>query len=140
MAIENPCLLFLGDAPDQLAAKTAHGIADWRNDWCRGQYRMEGCRADLGLPDMSIEEAAEAGGKTLVIGGANRGGIISERWISILESALIAGMDLAAGLHNRLADVPSLAALATQHGRQLFDVRHATRRFDVASGKKRSGK
>jgi uncharacterized NAD-dependent epimerase/dehydratase family protein len=140
MAIENPYLLFLGDAPDQLAAKTAHGIADWRRDWCVGQFRMDGCQADLGLPNMSIEDAAAAGVKTLVIGVANRGGIISERWISILESALIAGMDLAAGLHNRLADVPSLAALAAQHGRQLFDVRHATHRFDVASGKKRPGK
>ena len=140
MAIENPYLLFLGDAPDQLAAKTAHGIADWRRDWCRGQFRMEGCQADLGLPDMSIEEAADAGVKTLVVGVANRGGIISERWISILESALIAGMDLAAGLHNRLADVPSLAALAAQHGRRLFDVRHATHRFDVANGRKRPGK
>ncbi len=47
MAIEHPYLLFLGDAPDQLAAKTAQGIAHWRPEWCLGQYRMAGCNADL---------------------------------------------------------------------------------------------
>ncbi|HEY5598354.1 MAG TPA: N-acetyltransferase DgcN, partial [Kiloniellales bacterium] len=135
-----PYLLFLGDAPDQLAAKTAHGITDWRRDWCRGQLRLDGCKADLGLPDMSIEGAVAAGVKTLVVGVANRGGIISDRWIETLEAALIAGLDLAAGLHNRLADVPSLAALAAQHGRRLFDVRHPTRQFEVGNGRRRPGK
>ena len=28
--IRTPYLLFLGDAPDQLAAKVAQGVADWR--------------------------------------------------------------------------------------------------------------
>ena len=28
--IQTPYLLFLGDAPDQLAAKVAQGIRDWR--------------------------------------------------------------------------------------------------------------
>ncbi len=140
MQIENPYLLFLGDAPDQLAAKTAHGIADWRRDWCLGQFRMDGCKADLGLPDMSIEAAAAEGAKTLVVGVVNRGGIFSDGWIEVLESALVAGMDLAAGLHNRLADVPRLSAAASQHGRRLFDVRHPTRSFDIATGRKRTGK
>lgn len=40
MAIEQPYLLFLGDAPDQLAAKTARGIADWRPENCVGQLRF----------------------------------------------------------------------------------------------------
>ena len=39
--IEQPYLLFLGDAYDQLAAKTARGIVDWRRDWCLGQLRLE---------------------------------------------------------------------------------------------------
>ena len=30
MQIKTPYLLFLGDVADQLAAKTAHGIVDWR--------------------------------------------------------------------------------------------------------------
>jgi len=140
MAIQHPYLLFLGDAPDQLAAKTAQGIAHWRPEWCLGQLRLEGCQADLGLTDLSLEEGIAAGAKTLVIGVANRGGVFSEKWISVLEQALLLGYDLAAGLHNRLVDVPLLKAAAEQHGRRLFDVRHPTRDFDVASGKKRPGK
>ena len=140
MSIEHPYLLFLGDAADQLAAKTAQGIAHWRPEWCLGQLRLPGCNADLGLADLSLEQAVEAGARTLVIGVANRGGVISEAWVAVLEQALRLGMDLAAGLHNRLADVPRLAATAEQHGRRLFDVRHPTREFEVANGRKRAGK
>jgi uncharacterized NAD-dependent epimerase/dehydratase family protein len=140
MSIEHPYLLFLGDAADQLAAKTAQGIAHWRPDWCLGQLRLPGCNADLGLADLSLEQAVEAGARTLVIGVANRGGVISEAWVAVLEQALRLGMDLAAGLHNRLADVPSLVATAEQNGRRLFDVRHPTREFEVANGRKRAGK
>lgn len=140
MGIEHPYLLFLGDAPDQLAAKTAQGIAHWRPEWCLGQFRLPGCKADLGLRDMTLEAAVEAGAKTLVIGIANQGGVISHAWIEVLERALIQGLDLAAGLHNRLADVPSLAALAREHGRRLFDVRHPSETFAVGNGRKRPGK
>lgn len=140
MAIAHPYLMFLGDAPDQLAAKTAAGVAHWRPDWCVGQLRLPGCNADLGLPEMTIEEAAEAGVKTVVAGVANRGGVISETWREVLEKALDLGMDLAAGLHNRLADVPALREAAERNGRKLFDVRHPTQTFAVASGEKRSGK
>ena len=38
--IETPYLLFLGDAPDQLAAKVAQGIKDWRPENAVGQFRM----------------------------------------------------------------------------------------------------
>ncbi|GAB4352836.1 MAG: DUF1611 domain-containing protein [Kiloniellaceae bacterium] len=140
MAIQHPYLLFLGDAPDQLAAKTAQGVAHWRPEWCVGQLRLDGCKADLGLTDMTLEEGRAAGAKTLIIGVANRGGVFSEKWITVLEQALLLGYDLAAGLHNRLADVPVLKAAAAQHGRKLFDVRHPTREFEVANGRKRSGK
>jgi len=65
MKISKPYLLFLGDAADQLAAKTAKGIKDWRPENCVGQYRLDGCNADVGLPDMSIAEAREAGAAEL---------------------------------------------------------------------------
>ena len=140
MDIQHPYLMFLGDAPDRLAAKTAQGVADWRPEWCLGQYRMEGCNADLQLPDMGMEQAAEAGIKTVIVGVANRGGVISKPWIEVLEKALDLGMDIASGLHNRLNDVPALKAAADRNGRALFDVRHPREDYPVASGKKRSGK
>lgn len=140
MRIQHPYLMFLGDAPDQLAAKTAQGIVHWRRDWCLGQLRLPGCKADLGLPDMTVEEAAAAGVKTVVIGVANRGGVLSESWIPVLAKALELGMDLASGLHRRLSETPTLCQAAAEHGRQLFDVRHPTRDFEVGTGVKRPGK
>ena len=73
MQIRHPYLLFLGDVQDQLAAKTAQGIIDWRRDWCRGQLRMPGCKADVGIPVMTIQEAVKAGARTLIVGVANAG-------------------------------------------------------------------
>lgn len=140
MRIEQPYLLFLGDAPDQLAAKTAQGVKDWRPETCVGQLRFTDCNADLGLPDMSLSEGLEKGAKTLVVGVANRGGVISEAWTEVLVKALDLGFDLASGLHNKLADVPALAAAAERNGGQLFDVRHPTETFSIGDGKKRPGK
>ena len=140
MRIEKPYLLFLGDAPDQLAAKTAAGVAYWRPDDCVGQLRLPGCQADLGLPDLTLAAAAECGVRTLIVGVANRGGRFSPQWIDILTQALEAGFDLASGLHNRLGDVAVLASTAERLGRQLIDVRHPTVELDVGNGRKRSGK
>ena len=138
--IETPYLLFLGDAPDQLAAKVAQGIKDWRPEFAIGQFRMEGCKANLGLPDMTLAEARAAGCKTLVIGVANRGGVISQAWKKVLIAALEEGFDLASGLHNLLRDEEDLAAVARATGRQLHDVRVPEVDYPIANGKKRSGK
>ena len=138
--IETPYLLFLGDAPDQLAAKVAVGIKDWRPENAVGQYRMEGCKADLGLTDMSLTEAREAGAKTLVIGVANRGGVISQEWKKVLVMALEEGFDLASGLHNLLRDEPDLVAVAEATGCSLHDVRVPEVDYPIANGIKRKGK
>lgn len=138
--IQAPYLLFLGDAADGLAAKMAQGIYDWRPEVAAGQLRMEGCKADLGIKDMTIQEAVAAGGKTLVIGVVNRGGIISQGWKSILIEALEAGMDIASGLHNLLRDEADLVEAAAKNGRTLHDVRIPTVKYPIASGKKRTGK
>ncbi len=138
--IEAPYLLFLGDAADPLAAKVARGIRDWRPDYAKAQFRLPGCNADMGLPDMTMEEAAAAGIKTVVIGVANRGGHISQAWITALEAALVAGLDIASGLHNLLSDEGALVAAAQMHGRTLHDVRIPTVAYPIANGKKRRGK
>jgi len=139
MQIERPYALFLGDAPDQLAAKTADGIAAWRPDWCLGQIRLPDCKADLKIVDLTVEEAAAKGAKTLIVGVVNRGGIIGGAWLATILKAMDLGMDVAAGLHQRLADVPEIAAHAKKLGRKISDVRHPPQNFAVASGKPRSG-
>jgi len=140
MTIRTPYFLFLGNAADPLAAKVAQGIRDWRPEYCIGQWRLDGCHADLGLIDMTPTEAYAEGAKTMVVGVANRGGIIEPSWIAALVEGMEAGFDLAAGLHNKLADVPELAAAAKRLGRAIHDVRHPTRSYPVASGAKRPGK
>lgn len=138
--IETPYLLFLGDAPDPHAAKVARGIKDWRPEYAVGQLRLVGCEADLRLPDMTIAEAVSHGIKTMVIGVANRGGVISSAWKPVLIEALEAGLDLAAGLHNLLRDDADLSERAALLGRRLHDVRVPSVAYPIANGKKRRGK
>ncbi len=138
--IQTPYLLFLGDAPDQLSAKVAQGIKDWRPENAVGQYRMKGCGADLGINELTLEEARAAGAQTLVIGVANRGGYISQAWKDVLVKALQMGFDIASGLHNLLRDEDELVAAARVNGRSLFDVRIPSVAYPIANGKKRSGK
>ena len=138
--IETPYLLFLGDAPDQLAAKVAQGIKDWRPENAVGQYRMPGCKADLGLADLTLEEAKAKGARTLVIGVANRGGVISAAWKEVLIEALGMGFDLASGLHNLLANEGDLVAASQVAGATLHDVRVPNVQYPIANGVKRSGK
>lgn len=138
--IQTPYLLFLGDAPDALAAKVAQGIKDWRPEFAVGQLRMEGCKADMGLTDMTLAEAKAAGAKTLVIGVANRGGVISQAWKKVLVAALEEGFDLASGLHNLLTKEDDLVAVAKACGRALHDVRVPSVEYPIATGVKRTGK
>lgn len=140
MALQTPYLLFLGDAPEPFAGKTAIGVAKWRPGWCVGQLRLPGCQSDAGLPDMTIAEAYAKGVKTLIVGVANRGGIIPDTWLATLLEAVDAGMDIASGLHNRLVDIPALREAAEAKGTQLIDVRYPQEPLPIANGQKRSGK
>ena len=142
MTLRTPYLLFIGDAPRlQLRREDrADGVAFWRREACLGQLRLPGCKADLRLPDMTVEEAAAAGVKTMIVGTTNRGGVLGEGWEGLLVKALELGMDLAGGLHHRLADIPVLRDTAARCGRQIADVRHPTREFPVGNGIKRPGK
>ncbi|MFO1145310.1 MAG: N-acetyltransferase DgcN [Rhodospirillales bacterium] len=138
--LKSPYLLFIGNAADPLAAKTAAGIVQWRPEWCLGQTRLPGCRANLALPDMTPEEAAAAGAATMIVGVANAGGFIPEAWTEMLVRALRAGLDVASGLHDRLDDIPAVAEEAARLGRALHDVRHPKRTFSVGTGEPRSGR
>lgn len=134
-----PYLLFLGAENDRHNIKTASGVARWRPEDCVGQLRIEGCTLDLGLPDLSPEEAVRQGVRTLVVGVANFGGVIDPDWEEPFERALVAGLDIAAGLHVRLNDNARLARVARAHGRTLHDIRQPTAPFPVGSGRKRGG-
>lgn len=138
--IQKPYLLMIGDMDEPGNAKTAFGLRDWAADACIGQFRFTEKAVSLGLPDMTPERAARAGVKTLVIGIAAPGGQLPESWHAPLADALKAGLDLAAGLHQRLKEIPKLAECATNTGRKIHDVRHCDTAFPVGSGIRRPGK
>lgn len=140
MALKSPYLLFIGDVPDMLAAKTAQGVVDWRPDRVVGQMKLDGCNADLGVTDMNIEEGAAAGAKTFVVGAVNSGGTLKETWIEYIVEAINAGMDVACGLHVRLGSIPAIADAAERNDVQLHDLRHTDIAFGTGKGTKRTGK
>ena len=135
-----PYLILIGDLVDPTYAKTGFGIVHWRPDLVAGQLRFPDCKIDLGVPDMSVEEALESGAKSLLIGAAPIGGVVPDSWWASIEAAAAAGMDIICGLHFKLAEFPRVVAAAEASGARLIDVRNPPTNIPVGTGKKRSGK
>jgi uncharacterized NAD-dependent epimerase/dehydratase family protein len=140
ISLEAPYLIYLGDCPSMLHAKTGAGIAHWRPERCAGQMRLPDCPVDLGLPEMTLQDAKKAGIRTVVVGVAPMGGQIPEHWIPQLVELAAAGLDIAAGLHSKLADIPELVAAANSSGASLIDVRNPPDGIPVGDGRLRTGK
>ena len=138
--LKSPYLIFLGDEPEQTHAKTGIGIAHWRPELCLGQLRLPGCGVELGLPDMTPAEAKAAGAGSIIWGVAGVGGIIPEHWTPVLFEAVEAGLDIVAGAHASLTEIPGLAAAAEKAGVRLVDIRKPPKNLPVGLGEPRSGK
>ena len=138
--ISKPYLLFLGDAKDDLAIKTAAGVNYWRPDWCIGQMSLPNAKSSLGLQEMNIEEAVKTGAKTFVIGVVNAGGVMPEEWKSIIINAISSGMNVASGMHTKLSSFSEIAEAAERNNVQLHDLRFSKKQFQTGKGIKRSGK
>lgn len=137
--IKFPYLIFLGDEPEETHAKTGMGIAHWRPELCTGQYRLPGSGVDLGIPEMTPAEAKAAGAETMIWGVAGVGGTIPEHWVATLFEAVDAGLDICAGTHSSLTEVPGLAEAAAGKAVSLIDVRSPPPDLPVGSGAKRTG-
>jgi uncharacterized NAD-dependent epimerase/dehydratase family protein len=138
--INKPYLLLIGDMENPRNAKTAFGLRDWMPDACIAQWRFNDKAVDLGLKEMTPKAAKIAGASTMVIGITPPGGTLPPSWHAPIIDALDAGLDVAAGLHDRLRDVPEIASRASALGRRLHDVRHSSERFSVGTGARRSGR
>jgi len=135
-----PYLLYIGGEADPLAVKTARGLAYWRPAWCLGQYRRSDNPLTLGLPDMTPATAKAAGADTMVVGIANVGGQMTAENVADIIVALDAGLNVIAGLHQKLRDNPDIVAAARRNGRTLFDARGTDRPIPIANGRKRPGR
>jgi uncharacterized NAD-dependent epimerase/dehydratase family protein len=76
----------------------------------------------------------------LVIGVANRGGVLTPAWIPVFLEALEAGLDIISGMHGRLAEHSELNLAARRLGRRLIDVREPPPKIPIGTGAKRSGR
>lgn len=138
-AIPSPYLLYLGAARDALAIKTARGVAHWRPEKCIGERRLGANTPSLGLEPLTYEEAAKRGARTMLIGVANRGGVMTADDEAEALAALEAGLDVASGLHQRLHERPAIRAAAQRLGRTLYDVREPAPDLPVGNGERRKG-
>jgi uncharacterized NAD-dependent epimerase/dehydratase family protein len=138
--LRKPYLLFLGDVDLKSDAKTAFGLRDWCTQDVLGEWSLPEATVTLDLPRLSPVEAARQGAGSIVIGVAAVGGVLPTQWLTELEAALDAGLDVVSGQHSRLASFPSLVQAAARSGARLIDVRHSDQTFPAGTGRKRSGK
>ena len=138
--LDAPYVIFIGDIEDRTYAKTGFGIVEWRPERVAGQLRFPGCPTDLGVPDLSLQQAVDAGVRSLIIGVAPIGGIIPDTWWNVVEQAARAGLDIVSGLHLKLADQAVIAAAARQSGARLIDVRKPPGNLPVGNGVRRRGR
>ena len=138
--VAKPYVIFVGDEASPVYTKTGAGIAHWNPEACVGQIRLSPDAADLGLPDMTLDDALAAGARTLVIGIAVVGGAIPATMRAVILEALNQGLDVASGTHDRLADDPEFAAAAASSGASITDIRVPPPGLPVGKGVKRQGK
>ena len=82
----------------------------------------------------TLADALERRPEALLIGVATAGGGVPPEWRPLLAQALEAGLDLVSGLHVFFSEDPELSALASRHGRRIYDVRRPPEGIGVATG------
>jgi uncharacterized NAD-dependent epimerase/dehydratase family protein len=138
--LKTPYLILIGNEKDLTYAKTGLGLVQWRSGQVAGQLRFSDCKIDLGVPDMTINKAVKNKVGSLVIGVSPIGGVVPDEWLSVIEEAASAGLDIVNGLHLKLKDYPAIVAAANKSKARLIDVRVPPSDLPVGSGIKRSGK
>ncbi|MFC3096141.1 DUF1611 domain-containing protein [Alteromonas sediminis] len=138
--IHPPHIVFLGAETNIGYAKTGTGLSYWRPERVVGQFCLPGCTIDLGVPNLTLEDAAMVGVRSVVLGTAPVGGSIPVEWVTHLEHAITLGLDIISGLHQKLETIGSLKKLALQHNTRLIDIRTPPKDIPVGSGKPRTGK
>ena len=137
--LPTPYLIFLGDTTEAGYAKTAFGLKDWARELCIGEFNCSDNAVSVGLPFKTPERAKAAGAKSMVIGVANPGGVIPDRWIPALVQSLEAGLSLISGMHGRLENIAELRDAAKRSGQKLIDIRVPPEGIGVGTGRKRTG-
>lgn len=140
--IEAPYCLFLADATDPKAIKTASGLVEWAPDRVACEYGLPGCTVSAGVPRAeTLNEAVEKyGAKTLVVGVVtNTGDTLPAPWKKAFRLAMTAGLDVASGMHDKLSDDATLVHYSMNTGTQLHDFRYTPKEYKIGKGVPRPG-
>jgi len=139
MNIQHPFIIYVGSETIFRKVKTACGIVDWAPERCLAQHRDSEEAYDLGLPDMSLAQAKEAGAKTLLLGFSPREvSNFNSRVLSVCKEAIDLGLNIASGSHAKLEPV-LLAEFGDLNGIEVYDFRHKPIDWIKGTGEERSG-
>ncbi|MFO1468349.1 MAG: DUF1611 domain-containing protein [Steroidobacteraceae bacterium] len=135
-----PFVVFLGDIDNDIYAKTALGLVQWRGEDCVGQMRLPGCTVDAGVPDVDVARARAAGAKSLIIGSAAVGGGIPKAGSRACARRPRRVWTSSPACMQCLASLPGLEAAAAKSGARLVDLRVPPPGLPVGTGRKRAGR
>jgi uncharacterized NAD-dependent epimerase/dehydratase family protein len=143
-----PALVLAEGAFGTMDGKTANGVV-MHSELFDAQAVIDSTQADeaasdvLGRADVTdvpivpstsdaLERAPDA--EALVIGVAPAGGALPDEWVSDIEEAIRAGLDIVSGLHVFLSEQERWKRLADEHDVTLFDVRKPPGEEDLRVG------
>ncbi len=126
------------------SSKTASSVIRYRGDHVVGVLDPQAVGKRLedmlgwgeGIPIVgSVDEAMVLKPDSLLIGIAPIGGKLPDAWRCHIVEAMRRGLAVISGLHRMLRDDAELAALSTEHGAPIFDVRDPGGFDQVATGR-----
>jgi uncharacterized NAD-dependent epimerase/dehydratase family protein len=129
-------ILAEGRSADPHYGKTMRGIVRFRRE--EVVAILDSGRAGEtyeGVPIVAtLADAISYRPTTALVGVAVAGGRLGPEWRELIRSAIDAGLDVEAGMHEFLADDAELAALAGERGVELRDVRRPPPDLSVPTG------
>jgi D-glutamate N-acetyltransferase len=125
-----------GHATDPHHGKTMRGLLRYRRDEVVAILDSEHAGEEVeGVPVVAtVAEGLGHSPTAAFIGVAPAGGRLPAVWDPILRDAVEAGLDVESGMHVFLADDPELAALASERGVELRDLRRPPAGLSVPTG------
>lgn len=139
--IPKPYIVFTGNAQDYKQAKVACGVVEWRPEFCVGQYSSEQFLNGLKFSELtqfdSLLKAKNAGAKTLLIGYSPYERDLPDNLVSVVNSALSLGLNVACGLHSKLEGDKRF--VKPSGDAKIYDFRHREQIYPKGSGELRTG-
>ena len=136
--IKTPYVVYCGDQTSKTSLKVACGVIEWVPEKVVA-VTNDSNRLFPDMQNVSLDEAVKLGAATLVIGFAPFGGKLTDAIVDVAIEALNSGLDVASGLHDKLADNKFVQHAMAYTGKNVFDFRHRPDVYPLGTGKPRTG-